>query len=181
MDGVIMRLYPVILLLILILGSAAQDMPRMVPEAYWGTALVDGIPAPTDSEITAEVQDTGEIVGTAKVMDGKGLYSLDVIFDNDLTEADEGAEEGQQLLWRVNGIPCDTPAPGADAANSGTANANFTISAGGETTTMPPTTVKPAQDAEDGADPGIIWPVIGGILILAIILITASLRHNKKR
>jgi len=174
-----MRKYA-ILLLVFILSASAQDMPRMVPEAYWGTALMDGIPAPTDSEITAEVQETGEVVGTAKVMDEKGLYSLDVIFDNDITEEDEGAEEGQQLLWRINGITCDTPAPGADLANSGTVNANFTVSTGGETTTLPSTTVKPAQGSECGADPGIIWPVLVGLLVIAVILYLTARQRRKK-
>jgi len=34
-----------ILLLSLLLTAAAPDMPRLVPEAYWGTALIDGNPA----------------------------------------------------------------------------------------------------------------------------------------
>ena len=168
-------LFPLLLLLVL---ASAQDMPRLVPEAYWGTALIDGIPAPIDSEITAEIQETGEGVGTAKVMDEAGLYTLDVTFDNDLTEEDEGAEEGQLLLWRINGIPCEIP--GADPANSGGVNANFTISAGGETTTPAATTVKPAQGSACGADPGLIWPVLVGILIIAVILYLTARQRRKK-
>lgn len=175
-----MKIYPALLFLILILSATAQDMPSLVPEAYWGTALIDGIPAPKDSEITAEIQDTGEIVGRAKVMNDTGLYSLDVIFDNDRTKEDEGAEEGQLLLWRINGIPCDIPAPGTDPANSGNVNANFTLSAGGEATTLPPTTVKPAEDAECGADLGLIWPVLAGILVIAAIIYLTARQRRKK-
>lgn len=175
-----MRKYAVVLFLVFILSISAQDMPRLVPEAYWGTALIDGISAPKDSEITAEIQETREIVGKARVIDDKGLYSLDVIFDNDLTEEDEGAEEGQLLLWRINGIPCNSPAPGADLANSGTVNWNFTISASRETTISAATTVKPAQDAECGVDPGIVWPVLVGILVIAAILYLTARQRRKK-
>jgi len=175
-----MRISPLIPLLLLLTIATAQDMPSLVPEAYWGTALIDGIPAPRNSEITAEGRETEEVVGTAKVMDGKGLYSLDVIFDNDLTEADEGAEEGQPLLWRINGIPCEIPSPGTDTANSGTVNANFTISAGGETTTLPPTTVKPTPDSENGEGSDLLWPVLAGILIIvAILYLIAKQRRSK--
>lgn len=175
-----MRKYAVVLLLVFILSASAQDMPRLVPEAYWGIALIDGIPASQDSEITAEIQETGEVVGRAGVMDDEGLYSLDVIFDNDLTEEDEGAEEGQLLLWRINGMLCDTPAPGADLANSGSVNANFTISTGGETTTSAATTVKPVQGSACGADSGIIWPVLVGLLIIAVILYLTARQRRKK-
>ena len=175
-----MRKYAVVLLLVLILSVSAQDMPRLVPEAYWGIALIDGIPASIDSEITAEIQETGEVVGRARVMDDEGLYSLDVIFDNDLTEEDEGAEVGQLLLWRINGIACDTPSPGTDPANSGAVNANFTISAGGETTTSVATTVKPAQGSACGANSGLIWPVLVGLLVIAAILYLTVRQRRKK-
>ena len=175
-----MRVYPIIILLVLIISASAQDMPSLVPEAYWGTALVDGIPAPVDSEITAEIQETGEVVGRTLVIGDKGLYSLDVIFDNDLTEEDEGAGVGQLLLWRINGIACDTPAPGADLANSGSVNANFTLSAGGKTTTSVATTVKPAQGSACGANSGLIWPVLVGLLVIAAILYLTVRQRRKK-
>ena len=173
-----MRVYPIIILLVLIISASAQDMPRLVPEAYWGTALVDGIPASVDSEITAEIQETGEVVGRARVIGDEGLYSLDVIFDNDLTEEDEGAEVGQLLLWRINGIPCEIP--GTDPANSGTVNVNFTISTGGEITTSAATTVKPAQGSACGANSGLIWPVLAGLLVIAAILYLTARQRRKK-
>ncbi len=154
--------------LLLLTISTAQQMPRLVPEAYWGTAMIDGNPAPKGSEITVEIQNTGEVVGKARVMDDNGLYSLDIIFDNELTEEDEGAEEGQPLLWRINGIPCDKPA--SDTANSGGVNTNFTISAGGETD-------HPASIAMDS---DLLWSVLAGILILAGILLIMRWRYNKK-
>lgn len=104
----------------------SSQIPRLVPEAYWGTAFVNGNPAPAGSKITVEVYDTGEIVSSSIVM-ANGLYSVDVIFDNELTPEDEGANEGDKLTWRINGIPTDIPAPGEDTANSGGINSNFNI------------------------------------------------------
>jgi len=164
--AIIMRVSPTILLLSLLLTAAAQDMPRLVPEAYWGTALIDGNPAKNGSEITAEIQDTPEIVGKGRVINDEGLYSLDVIFDNELTEEDEGAEEGQKLVWRINGIPCRKPAPGSDLANSGKVNGNFTISASTEMPTTLLTTIKSASDTEKTDNSALIWLVLAGILIL---------------
>lgn len=118
-------LFVFILLLSLILSILSQ-IPRSVPEAYWGTAFVNGNPAIAGSKITVEVQNTGEIVGSGITGDN-GLYSVDVIFDNELTPEDEGANEGEKLTWRIDGIPTDIPAPGDDIANSGGVNSNFNI------------------------------------------------------
>jgi len=175
-----MRTFPTILLSLLIITAAAQNMPRLVPEAYWGMAFMGGNPASNGSEITVGIQDTGEVVGKGRVITDDGLYSLDVIFDNELTDKDEGAEEGQKLLWKINGIPCKTPAPGYDLANSGHVNANFTISADRisagteEPITLPTTTTKSVQNTGNSS---LLWPFIIGTLILAGILLIARQRR----
>lgn len=121
-----LKLISVFVLLLSFSISVFPQIPRLVPEAYWGTAFVDGNPAPEGTKITVEVYDTGEIVGSG-IVGNNGLYSVDVIFDNEQTPEDEGANEGDKLTWKINGIPTYLPAPGEDTANSGGVNSNFNV------------------------------------------------------
>ena len=106
---------------------AAQESPS-IPESYYGYATLDGEAASAGLSITVRVTGTSEIVGSAVTEEGGG-FSLDIIFDNPDTTADEGAEEDDPLTWYIDGNECTTPAPGEDRANSGESNSNFLIAA----------------------------------------------------
>jgi hypothetical protein len=158
------------LLIALASTTVVAAVPR-IPESYWGYATVDGVPAALDTLITVEVYETGEVVGDATVIEVNGLYSLHVLFDDSETPEDEGANDGDNLTWKINGMNCNIPAPGADTALSGGTNDNFHITAshppppapaqppwigggaGSETTPTPAPIVPPTPTATPTATP----------------------------
>ena len=109
--------------------TTASAIPP-IPESYWGYASIDGIPALYGTSITIEVYGTGEEVGNTTVQFPNGGYSLDIIFDGSDSSYDEGADEGNTLLWKLGGVICTTPAQGSDVATSGKANNDFDLVCG---------------------------------------------------
>lgn len=99
-----------------------------IPEKYWGYAYLDGELVSAGTSITVKVTGTSELVGSNLSGEG-GLYSLDIIFDDPDTAADEGADNNDQLTWYISGNECTTPASGDDTAINGTINSNFNIQA----------------------------------------------------
>jgi len=97
------------------------------PESYWGYTTLNGAPVPDGTSITVEVYGTGEEVGNTTVQYPDGGYSLDIIFNDPDTPEDEGANEGDALTWKINGINCSIPAPGTDTATPGGTNSNFNL------------------------------------------------------
>ena len=66
----------------------------------------------------------------------QGWYSLDVIFDDpETTGVDEGASEGNPLVWKLGGQITSTPAAGSDTASPGANNYPFNIEATSDTCT----------------------------------------------
>ena len=107
----------------------AEAIPQ-IPETYWGYAILNDQPAPIGTEITVEVYGTGEVVGSYKIEDGgvdSGTFVMEVMIDDPGSEKDEGAEDGEPLTWKLNGIACSMPAPGTDTAESGGINHNFSL------------------------------------------------------
>ena len=108
--------------------SVVVALPQ-IPESYWGNATLDDAPAPIDTPITVEVYETGEVVGNTTVADANGNYSLEVLIDDPDTPEGEGANDGDNLTWKIDGINCSVPAPGTDTAVTGGTNDNFNITA----------------------------------------------------
>jgi len=139
-----------------------------IPESYWGNATLDGAPAATGMPITVEVYGTGEEVGNTTVIDANGNYTLSVIFDDPDTSEDEGADDGDSLTWKINGIVCSIPAPGTDKAELGGTNDNFNITASHPPPAPPPVAVPEYNEIG-------LLALIG---ILTIILAFATLRRK---
>ena len=124
---------PLILILSLAIIAAAGIMTvtvtaiPQIPESYWGYAILNDDPAPIGTKVTVEVYSTGEVVGSYTIQYEAGVYVMEVRIDDPASPKDEGAENGEPLTWKLNGIECSTPAPGADTAESGKINDNFTI------------------------------------------------------
>jgi len=142
-----------LVLAISVIGSAlivAVAGPPPIPEAYSGTAILDGLPAQVGTLITVEVYGTGEEVGNTIVSDASGSYSLLINFDVAGSAEDEGAEEGDPLAWKISSIECAVPSPGSDTAESGKINTDFTIAA--DDTTPPVVTNPDANPTSIPAD-----------------------------
>ncbi|MBE0525247.1 MAG: hypothetical protein IBX40_13095, partial [Methanosarcinales archaeon] len=121
-----MRKYFIAIILFIIWITTASAIPP-IPESYWGYASINGLPASYGTTITVEVYGTGEEVGNTTVLFPNGGYSLDIIFDDSDTSDDEGANEGDKLIWKIDSINCTTPAPGSDIATSGNSNSFFNL------------------------------------------------------
>jgi uncharacterized delta-60 repeat protein len=119
----------IILATVLLVCIAIVSALQPIPESRVGYATLNEAPATYDTPITVEVYNTGEVVGSTTVQYPDGGYSLDIIFDDPDTPEDEGANEGDQLTWKINSIDCSTPAPGTDTATPGGRNNNFNIAA----------------------------------------------------
>ena len=122
------RLLISLLILSFVVLIFAQESPQPVPESYIGYAMLDGEVASSGLPVTVKVTGTYETVGSTTTEDS-GAFSLDVIFDNPDTAGDEGADEGDSLIWYVSGNTCTSPAAGSDTADSGEHNSNFVIQA----------------------------------------------------
>ena len=140
-------------LLIAIASTTVVAAVPPTPESYWGYATLDGVPAAIDTPITVEITETGEVVGNTTVVDADGLYSLNVLFDDSETPEDEGATDGDNLTWKINGIICNIPALGTDTASSRGTNDNFNITAL-HPTPPAPTPFKPPRGGGGGGGGG---------------------------
>ena len=128
-----------VLLVCIAIVSALQP----IPESRVGYATLNEAPATYGTPITVEVYNTGEVVGSTTVQYPDGGYSLDIIFDDPDTPEDEGANEGDQLTWKINGIDCSTPALGTDTATPGGINNNFNLTATSEDNPNSATVIHP--------------------------------------
>jgi hypothetical protein len=114
-----------VLAFLLVVSMALAARPH--PEIYWGYVYVDGAPAADGTTLTVETA-LGELL-TSKVLPmgaDNASYSLKIKFDDDLTnETDEGADPGEDLVWKIDGVPATSPTN--DTAVPGATNNNFTI------------------------------------------------------
>ena len=89
-------------------------------EFYWGYAKLDSEPAPVGTEIIVVVDhmvdNISEVVGSTKVMED-GAFTLDIYFDDPDTIDDEGAMEGDILVWYMENRTCNIPS-GSDTASA---------------------------------------------------------------
>ncbi|GEM_PF-2933132 len=121
-----------IILLVIVLAAwlVAAGVPDM-PEIYQGYATLNGVLAPNGTFIEVQVNGTNESVGNTTINASDGSYMLLVYFDiNETNDTDEGAEDGELLVWYVNYSQADRPVPANDTANPGGVNTLFTVSVG---------------------------------------------------
>lgn len=117
-----------ILGLILLVSLVSAGSPN--PEVYWGYVYLDGAVAPLGTILTAESTSTGELfVNQTLPFDPEylGSYSVKIVFDDSFTGLDEGADPGETLTWKVNGVSSAIPAAGDDTAESGNTNNDYLI------------------------------------------------------
>lgn len=107
-----MKRVAVLLLMIMLVTSTVsfadnfQGREPPEPPCNFAGYLNDGN-APEGVFITAEVD--GVVYGYAQstVYEGKTVYALDVVADDPETEEKDGAEEGDIVLFRANGLLCN--------------------------------------------------------------------------
>ena len=116
------------LLVVLLIALPAAAFPP-IPEAYRGVAYLNGSLA---KKVTlVKVVSASGMEFTTTVADEKGMYALDITFDDiETANVKEGAAQGEAVTWYVGGIKASQPASGSDSANSGGVNIDFTVSAG---------------------------------------------------
>ncbi len=100
------------------------------PEIYWGRVYLDGSYAPNGGVLTVETASGELLINETLPKSGghPGSYSISVQFDDLLTNAtDEGAENLEQLVWKLDGIEVVTPLN--DTAVIGETNNEFNVTA----------------------------------------------------
>jgi len=123
------KIVSIVALTMVVLAASSMNVTAMpqIPEFYWGYAILDGELAPIGTVITVEEYYTGQVVGSYRI-EYEGIYGLSVMIDDPASkDRDEGATNGEPLTWKINGIECSTPAPGADTAKSGGINGYFSL------------------------------------------------------
>jgi hypothetical protein len=103
-------------------GFASSSGVPQLPEAYYGTITINGIPAPAGTEIIAMINgiEKGRFTTTAV-----GIYGGSGTFDPKLIVAGDEFDVGRTITFRINGIP----AYQTDTYNYGTST-NLYLSAG---------------------------------------------------
>jgi len=100
-----------------------------IPETYEGFVYIDGVPAKVGDEI--KVVSESNVEFTAEVIDSKGYYVIDILFDDTETaNVKEGVAVNEPLTWYVNGRKASKPAEGSDVATSGGINDGFDVIVG---------------------------------------------------
>jgi len=99
----------------------------LLPETYEGFAYIDGVIAENQTPLMIKSHSTGQIVGRGKVFNDKGEYVVDLIFDNDFAEGDEGADSGEIVDWYIMEYLAYQPKPGSDKAEPGEVTLNYDI------------------------------------------------------
>ena len=162
---------------------AQSAIPSLIPEAYSDSyALIDGKPAPEGTNVTVRSAMSNEFFGTGLVADDTGIFSVDIIFDNPLSEADEGATNFEPVTWCVNGFEATAPARGEDKAESGELNmymqVNLNTSVGKVSCVREPGVFAGEIQAMNKS-PSFL-KVIVLFLILVILVLTATILKMRK-
>jgi len=115
------------MMLILVAGAMAKQ-PN--PEIYWGYVYMDDAIVPDGAVLTIETTSGELLVNKTIPKSGghPGSYSIKIKFDDLLTNAtDEGAESGESLIWKLNGV--EVVSPVNDTANIGETNNDLNVTA----------------------------------------------------
>ena len=105
-------------------GFTASSGVPLLPEAYYGTATINGVPAPVGTEIIAMIEgiEKGRFT-TTKV----GVYGGSGTFDPKLIVAGDESDVGKSITFWIDGIP----AYRTSTYNCGTST-NLGLSVGGD-------------------------------------------------
>jgi len=117
-----------VLALLMIIGFVTTLNPPSF-EGYIGYVVINGELVPEGTLITVEVTGTGEIVAGTTVGEN-GRFALTIEIVDPIDDGDGKANRGDPLTWRIYGLECTTPLPGADIAESGKINEDYTIGIG---------------------------------------------------
>lgn len=104
-----------------------------IPEEYFGIAYINGEPAPDGSVISIESYNTGQelsrvVVDNRYIRYGINYNYLQIYFeDTAITSVTNFAVSGEEIVWKINGVVCDSPAPGEDTADIGGVNSYFNV------------------------------------------------------
>lgn len=116
----------ILIILALITSSSAINYP---PEKYWGQVYLDESLAPDGTNVRV-MTSSDEILGefqTPYFENETGSYSFTLPFDDPSTSEDEGAEEGESLVWEIDGVVAYDPDAGEDTASVARVNRDYEI------------------------------------------------------
>lgn len=117
-------------MLMLVMSLAIASALPEAPEQYWGYVYVEGTVAPSGTRLVVESYETGEVFVNRTIpfeSGSPGSYFFNLLFDDPMTGADEGANASENLTFKIDGIMTTTPMPGVEIAEPGKANNNFAI------------------------------------------------------
>jgi|GEM_PF-1476044 len=133
------------LLVFLALLSFASAIPQ-IPEAYDGVAYVNGEIATSATEVSVRSA-SGDEWKTQVI--SKGLWTLDVTFDDTDTSNDEGARNDEPLTWLINDEVASIEGISSDVANTGELNMNVILFLG--SAPLAPVASTTIQDSSDAS------------------------------
>jgi hypothetical protein len=123
--------FALILIIFILLASVIYSVSAVPlnPEDYWGYVYAEGELVPDGTVLMVETVSGEHLVNQTIPLDPghPGSYHILVNFDDFVTPEDEGAEENEQLVWKVDGKSAIQPSPGSDTAVSGKTNNNFIV------------------------------------------------------
>ncbi len=99
------------------------------PATYWGYVEINEEKAPDGTVLIVETED-GEILANQTLpldVGYLGSYNVILNLDDPHTSEDEGGDEGEVLVWYVDGIRALEPLIGEDILEEGSVNNDFTI------------------------------------------------------
>lgn len=113
--------YPILLGLVLLCMlslnfSSASAIPPL-PSSFYGTIQLNGANVPVGLPITAWIGGTQYALTYPSLYSGITVYSLNVPGDDPSTPEIEGGKEGDQILFKIAGIPANETAVWHSAMN----------------------------------------------------------------
>lgn len=114
--------------IIVLLASVTAAAP-LNPATYWGYVEIDDNKASDGTVLLVETEAGEKLAEQTLPLDPgyNGSYSVVLNLDDPYTEEDEGGDEGEILVWYVDGIKALEPITGEDILEEGSVNNDFTI------------------------------------------------------
>lgn len=116
-----------ILLLMVVLLSISVSGISLSPEDYWGFVYVEGEGAEEGLNLSVSTAE-GELLGRMSLPFSSkhpSSFKISIPFDDPATTQDEGAVEGESIVWELEGLGVKSPVD--DTAESGKVNKNIEI------------------------------------------------------
>lgn len=114
-------------LALFLISFVAVNAVPLNPEYYWGFVYVEDELVPAGTNLSIETAAGEELVKQTLPFNSNfnGSFSIQINFDDIATSEDEGADENERLVWKINGIVVIEPKN--DTAVSLKTNNNFTV------------------------------------------------------